>query len=98
MSTTLAFAPGTTTAISASGTTANGALTGTGTTVRIDNASGQRAFFKFGIGSTTATTSDTPMEAGVTEVFTRDPNTATNIAVILATGSGTVYATVGEGI
>lgn len=98
MSTTLAFAPGATTAVSASTSTASGALSGTGTSVRINNASGQRAFFKFGTSAVTAATTDTPMEAGVTEVFVRDPVAQTYIAVILATGSGTVYATPGEGI
>lgn len=97
MATVQPFAPGATTAISASGTTANGALSGDGNQVRINNSSGQRLFFKFGTAAVTATTSDTPMEAGAIEVFTRSPSAGTYLAVILAASTGTVYATVGQG-
>lgn len=96
MTSPIAFGPGTTTSISASVTSASGTLTGSGNQVRINNATGQRAFFRFGVSSATAVSTDCPIEAGATEVFTR-PTNMTVLAVILAAGSGTFYVTVGDG-
>lgn len=92
------FTPGATTPVSCSVTTANGAFSGTGKTVRIYNSGAVPVFFKLVTSSAgTAATTDTPIGAGVTETFTRDPGSHTHIAAITASSTATLYATVGDG-
>ena len=91
-----------TTAISASNTTASGALNLPSATmtssVRVYNACSVAAFVMFAASSATATatTSHMPIPAGGVETFELSPNT-THAAVILASGTGTVYFTTGRG-
>ena len=95
------FAPtlANTTAVSVSNTTANGALNlptnGRSLTVRVHNATTGIVFIQLGGSTVTATTSHMPIPAGGVEVFAL--GTATYIAGIMSSGSGTLYATPGIG-
>ena len=92
------FTAGATTPVSCSVTTANGAFSGTGKTVRLYNAGLVAVFFKLATSSAgTAAATDTPLAPGVTEKFTRDPNLHTHIAALTASSTATLYATVGDG-
>lgn len=88
-------------AIAASTTSATGALPGfdatrVGSTVRVYNATASAAFFRSGAGAQTAVATDTFIAPGSTEVFSLAPG-VTDVAVILASGSGTVYFQRGGG-
>lgn len=62
----------------------------------LTNGGTQLAFCKFGGSTVTATTSDTPIPAGVVEVFTLDQDQK-YISCITSTSTTTVYATGGKG-
>jgi len=97
------FIPGGTLTVAASAVTANGQLV-----TNVANSPQNRrdvllynpptnslAFFKFGDSTVTATTSDTPLPPGAYAIF--HAADATYIAVILASGTGSIYATSGFG-
>jgi len=66
--------------------------------LRIFNNAGAVAFIAFGGSSITAATSTSvPIAVGAVEVLSIPPE-ATYVAAILASGTGTVYFTVGFGI
>lgn len=70
---------------------------GGGATIRVVNDSTVTVFVEFGAGSATAAVATSaPLLAGTSELFTVGPN-ITHIAAIAASGSGTVYATPGQG-
>ena len=88
-------------AISASTTSATGALPGfdatrVGDTVRVYNATASAAFFRSGAGAQTALATDAFIAPGSTEVFSLSPETS-NVGVLLASGTGTVYFQRGAG-
>jgi hypothetical protein len=72
-------------------------LAGGGSSVLIYNASAGTAFFRLGGASgLTATTSDTPVPAGLRMLVDAGPFVS-KAAVILSAGTGTVYFTLGDG-
>lgn len=88
-----------TVAISASTTSAGAALVGLTKSqdcLRIMNDTSVTVFVRLGTGSQTAVTTDLPVLAKSVELFGIDPD-ETHVAVITASGTGTVYATVGKG-
>ncbi len=101
MSSILAFSPtAATTTLSASTTSANGALAGDTTvasSIRVYNGSTAVAFIKYGSGAQTATSADLPVAPGATEIFNIGPS-VDNVAAILSTGTGNVYVTRGGGL
>jgi len=99
MNTQLALKPvvGSAIVIAASTVTANGLLTSAtrkGAKIRIVNGTTAVASVRVGVGAQTATTADLPIAAGDTVIIENpDLSSATiNVAVILATGTGNVYA------
>jgi len=91
------FRPAGTAHVAATTTAANTALVGGGNAVLIYNSSSATAFFRLGGASgLTATTSDTPVPAGGRMLVGAGPFVS-NAAVLLSTGTGTVYFTLGDG-
>jgi hypothetical protein len=89
--------PAGTLAISASTTSATGTLVGGGGAVLVYNASTATAFFKLGaVSGLTALTSDTPVPPGARMLVDGGPFVSA-AAVILSSGAGTVYFTLGDG-
>lgn len=86
--------------VSQAATTASAGGTASGweglDTVEITNATGAVAHVAIGAGAQTATTANYPVMPGVTVVVSKAPH-ATSYAVILTSGSGTVYLTPGKG-
>ncbi len=70
------------------------------TRIRIYNSalpsSGAIAFFRTGVGAQVATANDTPVPPGMIEVFGKGGDD--NIAIIVPSGTATLYVTAGEGI
>lgn len=91
-----AFKPGPTVSLSVSTSSASVALGTQAETVRIHNAASVTVFVVFGTDAATATTSGMPIPAGAVEAF--DVRRANFMAGITASGTGTIYATVGEGM
>ncbi len=90
------FRPAGTAAVTAS-TTANGAvLAGGGNAVLIYNATASTAFFRLGAAVLTATVLDTPVPAGARMLVDGGPFVS-YASVILGSGGGTVYFTLGDG-
>jgi hypothetical protein len=86
------------TAAAAASTSANTiGLVGGGNAVLVYNAASTTAYFRLG-GATglTATTSDTPVPPGAQMLVGGGPFVS-SAAVILSTGTGTVYFTLGDG-
>lgn len=74
-----------------------GALVIQSAQIRVYNGGPNKAFIRWGVGAQTATTTDTPVGPGNTEVFTKPPE-ATGVASICdATETATVFITPGEG-
>lgn len=83
--------------ISASTTTASGAITmPNATSFRVCNLASATAYVRSGDSSVTATTNDTPIVPSVPESFALNPGD-THLAVILASGTGTVSFLFGVG-
>lgn len=91
----LPFAPGVTTSLSATTSTGQASLTGGTNQLRLFNAGTVTVFVTFGANPTAAVT-DFPIPPGVVEVITRNTSD-TKIAGITATGTATLYCTVGAG-
>lgn len=92
------FAPtGDNTPIAASVASASGALTGLGNQIRIYNSTAGVAFFRFTKAASTAVLTDSFVAPGATETFSVNQEFQ-QIAVILSTGTGTVYAQRGFGL
>lgn len=64
--------------------------------IRVVNIGPNIAFFRTNVGTTTAAVTDVPLLAGAIETFSVPAN-HTYCAAICATGSATVYVTVGSG-
>lgn len=91
------FRPAGSVAVAASTTASNAALAGGGQAVLVYNASTAIAFFRLGGASAlTATIADTPVPPGGRMLVDAGPF-VTNAAVVLSTGTGTVYFTLGDG-
>lgn len=83
--------------IAASVASASGLLPGTnGDQARVYNATSSAAFIRFGAAGLVAVATDAFVAPGTTEVFSIPPG-VTSFAVILSTGTGTVYAQRGFG-
>ena len=91
------FRPAGTVAVAASTTAATVALNGGGGAVLIYNATPATAFFRLGGASgLTATVADTPVPPGSRMLVDAGPFVK-NAAVVLGSGTGTVYFTLGDG-
>jgi hypothetical protein len=91
------FRPAGTASASASTTAAVVTLVGGGGAVLVYNAAATTAFFRLGNASgLTATTSDTPVPAGGRMLVDAGPF-VNSAAVVLGSGTGTVYFTLGDG-
>jgi hypothetical protein len=91
------FRPAGTAMLAASTTSANIGLVGAGTAVLVYNASAATAFFKLGASTAlAAASSDTPVPAGARMLVDGGPFVSV-AATVLASGSGNVYFTLGEG-
>ena len=91
------FRPAGTAAAAASTTVANVTLSGGGGAVLVYNATTAIAFFRLvGASGLTATASDTPLPGGARMLVDAGPFVS-NAAVVLGSGSGTVYFTLGDG-
>jgi hypothetical protein len=91
------FRPAGTAAASASTTVVTVALNGGGGAVLVYNATAATAFFRLGSASgLTATMADTPVPPGGRMLVDAGPF-VNSAAVILASGTGTVYFTLGDG-
>ena len=91
------FRPAGTVAIAAGATSSSAVLPAGGDTALVSNGTTSLAFVRFGADpSVSATTADTPvlpngrLLLGINALIT-------NVAVVLGTGSGTVYVTRGDG-
>lgn len=86
---------GATVNISTSTSSAQGTLLAQFRHIRVHNASSAVAYLRWGTADQTAVTTDMSMPAGGVEVF--DKKGATKLAAILASGTGTLNITHGEG-
>lgn len=91
------FRPAGTVVALATTTAANVALAGGGGAVLVYNSSTATAFFRLGAASgLTATNTDTPVPPGARMLVDAGPFVR-NAAVVLSSGTGTVYFTRGDG-
>jgi tRNA A37 threonylcarbamoyladenosine synthetase subunit TsaC/SUA5/YrdC len=80
-------------AISASTSTARGVLPlSPSSFVRVVNGSTSLAYINAGDGSVNATSANIALEPSGVVILKRNPNTDTNVAVLLVTGTGIVSA------
>ena len=92
------FKPITNATVSASTTSTNVALGTAGDSVMVYNASNSTAFVNWGSNTVVATTSHFPVPAGSRTLLDIGSfNSLTHVAVVLGTGSGTVYLNQGSG-
>jgi hypothetical protein len=91
------FFPAGTVSLAATAASGSTALDAYAKVVRLYNKGPNTAFIKFGIGATTATTSDMPLPSGAIETFSKD-RADTIAAICAATETATIYITVGEGM
>jgi hypothetical protein len=90
------FEPNANHSLSASTTSAEvTTLSASDNIVRIYNATSAVAYVRWGTTAQTAVTTDLAIPSGAVEAFTK--NNATRIAAILASGTGSVYITTGNG-
>jgi hypothetical protein len=83
--------------IAAGTTSAHAALLGTGEAVLVYNASSAIAFLRFGMdGSVPATSADMPIPPGA-RMLIHAGEFAKSASVVLASGSGNVYLSRGQG-
>lgn len=91
------FRPAGTVSLAARTSSANVALAGGGESLLVTNASGSVAFVRLGNDKTvTATTSDTPVLPSTCILLGVNP-LITTAAAVLASGTGDVYFTLGDG-
>jgi hypothetical protein len=90
--------------VSASTTTARGEIKKRPTgsyQLRLFNGLSDTVFYKLGDSTVEATSADVPLPAGAVEVITvknSDNDPDTHVAVIAASGTGSVYASTGNGL
>jgi DNA-binding beta-propeller fold protein YncE len=90
------FNPEATVSIAATTTSATAAIPGTGPTLLVFNSTAATAFLRLGTGTLTARVTDFPVPSGAQMLLSVSP-TVTAAAVILSSGSGTVYVSRGTG-
>jgi hypothetical protein len=91
------FRPAGTLTVAASTANARGALVGGGNSVLVFNSTTSVAFVRFGTDSTvTATAADTPIPPGLRMLVDAGPFIQ-QAAVLLASGTGNVYFSRGDG-
>jgi hypothetical protein len=91
------FRPAGTASVAASGSSAAVHLAGGGHAVLVYNASGAAAFFRLGAATgLTASLTDTPVPPGARMLVDGGPFVS-YAAVILSSGTGNVYFTLGDG-
>ncbi len=94
---TNAFRPSGTVSITAGTASTAVPLNGGGSTTVVNNTAASLAFVRFGTDATvTASSADMPIQAGGRAMLDVNP-VATYVAVVLASGSGTVLVTRGDG-
>lgn len=87
---------GATVTISASGTSAHAAISDQGEHVRVLNLGSTAAFVCFGRGATLTATVATGVPVGPNEAVTLFKGACTRVAVILNSGTGSVFLCPGE--
>lgn len=90
------FTPGVTVTVSASGTTASGAINSAAGQIMVFNGGTTLGFYRTSSGASTAVITDTPIPAGAILVFTK-PVGHDTFSCILASGTASVYVTSGNG-
>jgi hypothetical protein len=91
------FRPAGTVSVAASTSAANAVLVGGGSAVLVYNASSGTAFVRLGAATgLTVTVADTPVPAGARMLLGAGPFVS-YAAVVLSSGIGTVYFTLGDG-
>jgi len=98
MSSVYSISPGATASLSATVTTGNVALFGTGAQIELQNGGAVTVFIALGGSAVVATVGSYPLLPGQSKIITRNPDNQTYIAAITASGSAAIYATVGEGM
>ncbi len=91
-----AFKPAQTLTLAATTTSVGGTFADTGDAVLIYNATATAAFVVVGNGAQTATLSGFPVLPGAQALIAAGP-LVNGVAVILPSGTGSVYATIGNG-
>lgn len=91
------FAPGPTVSLAVTASSSSVALQGAGSTVEVQNTATVTMFVKLGGSTATAAATDYPVLAGQSKTISRDSG-STYLAAIAPGGTGTVYATTGEGM
>jgi len=93
----LPFTPSATTqSIAATTTSASATVIANQPCVRVYNVGPSIAFVRFTAGASTALVTDMPVAAGAIELFTKGD--ADTVSAITASGTATIYLTVGEGV
>ena len=90
------FKPGGTVAIAASAASASAVLPTKGDAVVVTNPTTSLAFIRVGNGSQTAGETDLPVPGGTRAMIFAGPY-VDQIGAVMPAGSGTIYATVGDG-
>jgi hypothetical protein len=90
--------PGATVSIAAGTSTANVALTGNGEQLELQNTGAVTVFVNLGASAVTAAVTDYPVLAGQSKLITRNPDSHTHLAAITASGTATLYVTIGRGV
>jgi hypothetical protein len=93
----LPFTPGATVSVAATTSTGNVALTGNGEQLEVQNTGAVTVFVNLGTSAVTAAVTDYPVLAGQSKLITRNPDGHTYLAAITASGTATVYVTIGRG-
>jgi hypothetical protein len=90
------FHPEATVSLAATTTSAFVALAGNGPSLLVYNVTSSTGFLRLGTGSLTADTTDMPVPPGTQVLLSVNPS-VTAAAVVLSSGSGTLYFTRGTG-
>ncbi len=90
------FQPAGTVAIAATSTSASAALATKGDAVVVTNPTTSLAFVRVGNGPQTASASDLPVPGGTRAMIFAGPY-VNQIGAVMPGGSGTLYATIGNG-
>lgn len=91
------FSPGATNSIAATTSSGRVQITGTGSTLEIQNSGTTTVFLKLGDSTVTAATTDYPLLAGQAKLIARNPTDQTYLAAIMGTGTATIYVSAGDG-
>ena len=91
-----AFKPAGTVVVAATTSNVSTTLPSGGQSVLITNAASDYAFVRLGVAGEAATLTDFPVPSGASRLLFRE-DTVTTVHVILNSGTGTVFATVGRG-